>query len=193
MKSVMLGCVAGLLLAVCSSQVAAQPLAEVARLEKLRRQALAERTAPDGAPPKVYTASDLRGSGRLTTSALETSTAAAGTAADATSTTTGTEDAPTTDEGPTDEDQWRNRVAAVREARERARLMADALQNRVDGLWADYTTRDDPAQRTVIEQNRQEALAELENTTNQINDLSQQLADIAEEARRANVPPGWLR
>jgi hypothetical protein len=71
--------------------------------------------------------------------------------------------------------------------------MAEALQNRVDGLWAEFTSRDDPAQRTVIEGNRQAALDELANTSAQIEDLTQQIADIRDEARRANVPPGWLR
>ena len=93
----------------------------------------------------------------------------------------------------TDESQWRNRISAVRQARERAQLMAEALQNRVDGLWAEFTNRDDPAQRTVIGESRQAALEELENTSAEIEDLTQQIADIREEARRANVPPGWLR
>ena len=71
--------------------------------------------------------------------------------------------------------------------------MAQALQNRVDGLWTEFTGRDDPAQRAVIEESRQAALAELENTSAEIEDLTQQIADIEDEARRANVPPGWLR
>ena len=41
MKPVVLGCVVGLLLALSSAQVVAQPLAEIARREKLRREALA--------------------------------------------------------------------------------------------------------------------------------------------------------
>ena len=85
----------------------------------------------------------------------------------------------------TDESQWRNRISAVRQARERAQLMAEALQNRVDGLWAEFTSRDDPAQRTVIGESRQAALEELENTSAEIEDLTQQIADIREEARRA--------
>ena len=71
MKPVVLGCVGGLLLALCGSQVAAQPLAEIARREKLRREALAEKAKTDNTAPKVYTNADLRGGGRLTTSSVE--------------------------------------------------------------------------------------------------------------------------
>ena len=187
MKPVVLGCVAGLLLALSSSLVAAQPLAEIACQEKLRREALAAKAAAENVSLKVYTNADLRGGGRLTTSNVETSAPAAS--------AEGTAAAPT-DEGAPEtmgKDQWRNRINGVRQARERAQLMAQALQNRVDGLWTEFTGRDDPAQRAVIEESRQAALAELENTSAEIEDLTQQIADIQDEARRANVPPGWLR
>ena len=92
-----------------------------------------------------------------------------------------------------DEEGWRTRITAVRQAQERARLMAAALQNRADGLLADFTGRDDPAQRSVIEQERIEALEELDRTNAEIQQLDQDIRDIQEEARRARVPPGWLR
>ena len=92
-----------------------------------------------------------------------------------------------------DEEGWRNRIDTVRQARERAQLMVAALQNRADGLWAEFTARDDPAQRSVIEQERIEALEELDRTNAEIQQLDQDMRDIQEEARRARVPPGWLR
>ena len=192
MKPVVLGCVAGLLLVLGCSQVAAQPLAEIARREKLRREALSAQEAAETVAAKVYTNADLRGGGRLTTSDIETAPPAPSAAGAATTTPTA-EGAGETPGATTDESQWRNRISAVRQARERAQLMAEALQNRVDGLWAEFTSRDDPAQRTVIGESRQAALEELENTSAEIEDLTQQIADIREEARRANVPPGWLR
>ena len=67
------------------------------------------------------------------------------------------------------------------------------LQSRIDLLWADFTARDDPAQRSVIAQERQDALEELVETEAEIEQLTQQIADIREEARRADIPPGWLR
>ena len=191
MKPVLFGCVAGLLLALSSSHVAAQPLAEIARQEKLRREALATKAAAENVSPKVYTNADLRGGSRLTTSAAETPRPAASPAG--TDATPQGQDAPETAEAPMDEEGWRTRITAVLQARDRAQLMFAALQNRVDGLWAEFTGRDDPAQRSVIEQERIEALEELDRTSEEIRQLDQDVRDIQEEARRAGVPPGWLR
>ena len=191
MKPVVLGCVAGLLLTMCSSQAAAQSLADIARQEKLRREVLAEKAAAENVSPKAYTNADLRGGGRLTTTNLTSPPPTARAEGIAPATTA--EDAPEAAGAPVDEDGWRSRINGVRRARDRAQLMAEALQNRVDGLWADFTGRDDPAQRAVIEQSRLAALEELDNTSTDIENLTQQIVDIQEEARRANVPAGWLR
>ena len=191
MKPVLFGCVAGLLLALSSSHVAAQPLAEIARQEKLRREALAAKAAADNVSPKVYTNADLRGGRRLTTSAAETLRPEASPAG--TDATPPDQDAPETAGAPMDEEGWRNRINAVRQARDRAQLMVAALQNRADGLLAEFTGRDDPAQRSVIEQDRIAALEELDRTNAEIQQLDQAVRDIQEEARRAGVPPGWLR
>ena len=180
-------CLAGVLLAVGSTAVTAQPLAEIARLEKSRRAELAKKAASDDAPRKVYTIADVSSGGRLTTGGAPAPSSAE------------PEEPPTAEE-PTeeagaapDEEAWRNRISAVRQSQERAELMAEALQNRVDALWADFTSRDDPAQRAVLEQNRQAAVNELADTKGQVDALTQEMADIRTEARRANVPPGWLR
>jgi hypothetical protein len=53
--------------------------------------------------------------------------------------------------------------------------------------------RDDPAQRAVIADNRQKSLAELDRVKSEIEKNKKAIADIEEEARRAGVPPGWLR
>ena len=96
-------------------------------------------------------------------------------------------------DGPRDQEYWRNRIAAARAAKERAELLSSALQNRADGLLAEFTAVDDPGQRSVVEQERIEALAELERTGGEIQQYDQDILDIQEEARRAGVPPGWLR
>ena len=88
---------------------------------------------------------------------------------------------------------WRGRFTAAVEAKRRAELVAAALQNRVDGLLAEFTARDDPAQRARIEQDRRDALSELERAQAEIDRLAQEVADVREAARRAGVPPGWLR
>ena len=191
MKPVLFGCVAGLLLALSSSHVAAQPLAEIARQEKLRREALAAKAAAQNVSPKVYTNADLRGGSRLTTSAAETARPAASPAG--TNATPPGQNTPETTDAPMDEAGWRTRITTVLQARDRAQLMFAALQNRVDGLLTEFTSRDDPAQRSVIEQERIETLEELDRTNEEIRQLDQDVRDIQEEARRAGVPPGWLR
>jgi hypothetical protein len=53
--------------------------------------------------------------------------------------------------------------------------------------------RDDPAQRAVIAADRQKALAELERVKQEIGQHTKGIAAVQDEARRAGVPPGWLR
>ncbi len=185
----MLGCITGVLLAVGSSEVTAQSLAAVARQERSRRAELAEKAgdnADEKGGTKVYTNADLRGNGRLTTGVATPPSSEPAVPVP-------TEEADDAATPPADEDTWRNRVSAVRQAQQRAELMAEALQNRIDALWTEFTSRDDPSQRAVLEQDRQAAVDELADTRQQIDDLTQELEDIRTEARRANVPPGWLR
>ena len=162
------------------------PLAEVARKEAARRASISEKS-------RFYTNDDLAGGARLTTAAprpapeggraAETGNPAA--PADAVEEETGSE--------PRDEAYWRERITTARDARQRAELVAAALQNRVDGLLAEFTARDDPAQRARLERQRADALSELQVTRTEIERLGEEIAAIREEARRAGVLPGWLR
>jgi chromosome segregation ATPase len=92
-----------------------------------------------------------------------------------------------------DEAWWRGRMAQSREAQRRAEAFAEALQSRINALSTDMVNRDDPYQRAKIGDDRQKALAELQRVTNEIEQAKKEITDIEEEARRANVPPGWLR
>lgn len=193
MNRAFLSACSGLLMVVSTASLSAQEtsLADVAADEKVRRAKIGEKS-------KVYTNDDLRGGPRLTTGTPPAPT----TSADAGDLTTALPSADDDDDvldRPDDpdvelgEDYWRNRIMTARDERQRAELMAEALQNRVDGLWADFTARDDPFQRAEIEQDRIEALQELEHTEADVIRLDQEILDIQEEARRAGVPPGWLR
>ena len=84
-------------------------------------------------------------------------------------------------------------MTAARERLERSKLFLEALQSRVNALTNDFYARDDPAQRAVIATNRNRALAEMERVKQDIVDATKSIADIEEEARKAGVPPGWLR
>jgi hypothetical protein len=88
---------------------------------------------------------------------------------------------------------WRDRITKHRDALRRSAMFAEALQTRINALTADFTARDDPAQREVIALDRQRALAELDRVREERAEETKALAATEEEARRAGVPPGWLR
>ena len=92
-----------------------------------------------------------------------------------------------------DEAYWRNRMSGARSAVERSRIFADALQSRINALTTDIVNRADPAQRAQLELERQRAVAELDRVKKEIADGTKAIADLEEEARKAGVPPGWLR
>lgn len=160
---------------------AGQSLGDVARQEEARRK-----TIP--APSKVYTNESLRDEAPpappSTTAAAPAATPAAEPDDDA---------APAATAPPRDEKYWRGRIETARTALTRARTFQEALQTRINSLSADFVNRDDPAQRNVIAAERQKALAELDRLKQEIADTEKAIAAIEEDARRANVPPGWLR
>jgi hypothetical protein len=155
-------------------------LGEVALREAVRRQAMA-------ASQKKLTDADI---GPAPARPAATKPPAASTAGAA------------TDEGkpgekpaepPKDETWWRARMSAARAALERDKILVDALDNRVSTLTRDAVNRDDPAQRAALIQERLRALEELETMRKQVVADTQAIADIEEEARKAGVPPGWIR
>jgi hypothetical protein len=91
------------------------------------------------------------------------------------------------------EDYWRHRMSGAREELRRNQVFAEALQTRINSLTNDFSARDDPYQRAQVSDNRQKALAELSRVKGEIESGTKLIADIEEEARRAGVPPGWLR
>lgn len=162
------------------------PLAEVARMEEARRKALVKTS-------KVYTNDDLRPDITRTDAPPMSANATPG--------------APTSqvpqvnlpggkaEPLPPEKDQafWKGRMGAARAAVDRSKIFADALQSRINALTTDFVNRDDPAQRAQIELERQRAIAELDRVKKEIAEQTKAIADIEEEARKAGVPPGWLR
>jgi hypothetical protein len=72
-------------------------------------------------------------------------------------------------------------------------MFLEALQSRINALSGDFVNRDDPIQRARIGDDRQKALAEMERLQADIALGRKQIDEIEEEARKAGVPPGWLR
>ena len=181
-------------LVVCVAAVApAQTLGELARQEEARKNA-------SKTPPKVITNDTIHSLPRPTpggasTTAAPTTTAPSSSAAAGTQKPAGAnaeEKKPAADPKK-DEAAWRQRMQTERDALQRAQMFAEALQSRINSLTTDFTSRADPAQRAVIATDRQKALDELGRVKNEIAQHTKAITTLQDEARRANVPPGWLR
>jgi hypothetical protein len=165
----------------------AQTLAEVAKKEEARRK-----DVKSGG--KVYTNVDLRRD--ITASRPANATPAQpepGTQVPALNLPAGKVEGGAEGDEKKDEKYWRERMAAARSMLERSRIFADALQSRINALSTDFVNRDDPAQRAQLSMERQRAVAELDRVNKEMADQTKAIADIEEEARKAGVPPGWLR
>jgi hypothetical protein len=187
------------MLLACAAVSGAQGLADVARAEEARRKSVR-------APSKTYTNDDLKGDNNGATVASPTpSSAAPASPMPAATPAQGAKpaataakpdpakDAAAQQEPKKDEKYWRDRITAAQQAMARNKVLVDALQSRVNALNTDFVNTDDPAQRAVVAQNRQTALAEMDRVKKDIDTRTKEITAIQEEARKANVPAGWLR
>lgn len=181
----------------------AQSLADVARAEEARRKAVKGKA-------KVYTNDTLRGadggeapappqapspaSAAATPGATAATTGATAGAAAKPAAVPGAKPAPAQASAtPKDEKYWRDRLSSARDALQRSQTFADALQHQINSLYTEFVNMSDPAQRALIEQKRLGAIAEQDRVRADIAKFTKAIADIEDEARRANVPAGWLR
>ena len=172
------------------------PLAEVARKEAERRKGIKE-------TQKVITTKDLPESARKPRPSPEAAPAAGGqphraliprtvTSRRVTRSSRRVPQArwPTTRKT---KKYWRTRIMQARESVRRNEAFAEALQSRINALTTDFVNRDDPFQRAKVGEDRQKALEELARVKTDIEQNRRQIEDVEEEARKAGVPPGWLR
>jgi hypothetical protein len=173
-----------------ATPLAAQNLADVARAEEARRKTVKGQV-------KVYTNETLRGADGGDPPAppaqAPAATPAPGTTAKPAAPPGAKPAAPAAADAAKDEKFWRDRLTAARDALRRSQTFADALQTQINGLYTEFTSMSDPAQRAVIEQKRLAAIAEQDRVKADIGKQTKVIADIEDEARRANVPAGWLR
>lgn len=163
--------------------VRAQSLADVAKQEEERRKTIK--------PVRVLTNKDLGAVPPPVVTALPPD---APKVPEAVKTEKPSDAAPPQDKGLVrDQAYWSARMKELRTLLDRDQISAEAMQTSINSLSADFVNRDDPAQRAVIEQKRQRAVGELDRLTKAIADGKKAIADLEEEARRAAVPPGWLR
>ncbi len=175
-----------------SQAASGQTLGEVAKKEAERRK-----TQPQTG--KVYTNKDLPASAQKPATANPSTETPAQTPTDpvAAATEQKAEDAKAPGDKPQgdqkDQAYWKNRMATAREELRRGEMFAEALQTRVNTLNKDFNSRDNPAQRSAIGADRTEALNELTRVKQEVERAKKQITDIEEEARKAGVPPGWVR
>jgi hypothetical protein len=177
MKRVIGSVVAGVLVAGVAAS-SAQSLADVARKEEARRQKIAK-------PSKVYKDEDVQKYGPLTASAQ--AKAATVTALDANGKPVGQQAAA---EGlPSDEAGWRARLQNARDGIDRDRLLLSALEQqarsaaRRSGTPEGEQPADDGSARA----------AEIKRLKTEMDAYRATLANAEEDARKAGVPPGWVR
>ena len=100
---------------------------------------------------------------------------------------------PAAQEPAKDEAWWRARITNAKQMLSKQQFMAEAIQSRINGLQRDVVNIDDPLQQNKARQDLGRALGELESTQKQIEATQKEIAAIHDEARRLNVPPGWIR
>jgi hypothetical protein len=186
------------LFAASVSSLQAQSLAEAAEKEAARRKevkgsgrVITNKDLPQARPPTPSAPDQAAppATSAPTTSTADSASAAPG-PAEAKDDRAPKDDA---DGGKRDEKYWRDRLALARKDVENSQVLVAALQSRINALTTDFVNRDDPAQRAVIATDREKAIAELENYRKATLDGARAIGAIEEEARRAGVPPGWLR
>jgi len=187
--------VAALVFIGVANVAAAQSLGDVAKKEEQRRK-----TVKSG---KVYTNDELK---RDPTPSVPASASTGTTSTPGASSTpapapassgnnAGKDDSANKDGSAdkSDEKTWRKRITNARESLQRSQAFADALQSQLNALSTDFVNRDDPVQRQQIAKQRDGVVAELDRVKKEVAAQTKAISDIQEEARRANVPAGWVR
>jgi len=159
-----------------AAPLAAQALADVARQEEARRKEIKQ-------PAKVYTNKDLVS---VPSPSPPPQTASSATpAADV----TGKEAAKdpqakdAKEPGAKDQEYWSTRMKVLTTQLDSDQALAEAQRIRVNALTA----------AAISGPELQKALDDLDRLTQAVEKDKQAIADFPEEARKASVPPGWLR
>ena len=182
----------------CAPLVRAQSLADVAKKEEERRKA-AQTPAkvytnkdlspvPAGSPPPPADAKAADADKDAKSKDAKDKVASKDAGKDAVNGKDAKDKAPVKDQA-----YWSGRMKAAEDKLLRDSNYLDAMTTRINALNTDFVNRDDPVQRSVVERDRQKAIAEQARLQKDIADDKKAIADLQEEARQAGVPPAWLR
>ncbi len=90
-------------------------------------------------------------------------------------------------------DYWRRQQSQLEERIAGLNADIESEQLELNKLWSDFYIKNVPAEQQAI----REQIAELTNKIEQkkvfVKEAQTQLAELLEKARKAGVPPGWLR
>ena len=103
------------------------------------------------------------------------------------------EDPSKKDEPKKDETWWRKRITDAREALVKQEALVETLQTRINGLQRDFLQVSGGPKVDQIRMELNSSIAEQEVAKRQVETYRRAITDIQEEARRSNVPPGWIR
>src|SRR5262249_34432651 len=79
------------------------------------------------------------------------------------------------------QEYWGSKMHALNEQLERDRMYAEAIQTRINSLTADFSGKDDPAQRAMIADDREKAVSELSRLRKQIEEDKDAIGNLEEE------------
>jgi hypothetical protein len=92
-----------------------------------------------------------------------------------------------------DEKWWRSRIANAREVLARDQAAAENMQTRINVLQRDVVNVDNPVRQAQLRDELKKTLEELNRSKQLVIDDTKAIEDIQTEARKANVPAGWVR
>jgi hypothetical protein len=92
------------------------------------------------------------------------------------------------------EEAWHQKYQESQDKIKAAEDKINTLQSEINELTrAFYAEADGVAQRPVIEQERNDRLNSLDQAKKELEDAKQAAENLQDEARKAGVPPGWVR
>lgn len=167
-----------------------QSLADTAR--KAEQERAAKKT--DGAATtKVYTNKDLKDAPASLTVAASTTAVEKPALAVKAEPDEETRAAQYREAARKDEAYWKARMRDLQSALDTDQIRLIAMEGRVASLTADFTHTTNVAERVVLRREREGAVTEVTRLKAAVLADMKAIGTAEEEARRANVPPGWLR
>lgn len=88
---------------------------------------------------------------------------------------------------------WRQQASDARTKIQSLENKSDVLQLRLNDLNNKFQREQDVPQREAYQTDIQKTLLEVDETKSQLEAARRDLEDVERQARRENVPPGWIR